>query len=168
MSRLGTPPPAQWSALRNRFDTFLTFGETPVRDRLIEAVVNGGGGTGDVATLRALATAEAWPDKVEVVTEVRSAVDPPLVQYYSAAARTNYGKVAAEFDTVAGKFTSAASACDPEADSTDVVAPPDAARTAGLTPNGLPAIPTPDQRKSRTLQPHASHRMGLCRHIPFR
>jgi hypothetical protein len=29
-------------------------------------------------------------------------------------------------------------------------------------------VPTPNQRKSGTLQPHAGHRMGLRRHLPVR
>ncbi len=45
------PPPKAWSELRDRYDAFLEFDATPLQDRLIEAVVNGG--TEGVPTLKA-------------------------------------------------------------------------------------------------------------------
>src|SRR5262249_28546333 len=65
------PPPKAWTELRERWDTFVEFSATPLRDRLIEAVVNG---SGDLPMLRALANAEAAPERADVVIEVRAEV----------------------------------------------------------------------------------------------
>jgi hypothetical protein len=105
------------------------FTAAPVRERLIEAVVNGGD---DVPMLRALAYAEASGERVDVVVEVRSAVYPRLVQFYSEVAATNYAKVGEEFDAVASEFSAAAGLCDPEADSDSIVGQPDPVRSGWL------------------------------------
>jgi hypothetical protein len=63
---------------------------------------------------------------------VRGAVYPRLIRAYSEAAYASYGKVAAEFNTVASRFTAAAKQCDPEADSDAIVGQPDSVRQGWL------------------------------------
>jgi hypothetical protein len=85
------PLPAQWTALRNRFDAFLDFGAAPMLERLITAVVDGG--DADVPTLKALATSESQHERSDVIIAVRGATYPRLVQLYSEVAAANYTEV---------------------------------------------------------------------------
>jgi len=71
------PPPKAWTDLRDRFDAFLDFDASPLLDRLIAAVVDGG--TEDVPTLKALATSESQHERGDIITAVRGAVHPRLV-----------------------------------------------------------------------------------------
>jgi hypothetical protein len=124
-----TEPPKEWTALRARWDAFTDFTATPLLEKLTEAVVSG---SGDLPILRALANAEAAPERADIVIAVRAEVYPRLIAAYSEAAPINYDKVAKEFDTVASAFTAAAKQCDPEADSSAVVGQPDSVRQGWL------------------------------------
>jgi hypothetical protein len=124
------PPPKAWTELRDRYDAFLDFDAAPILERLIAAVVDSGGE--DVPVLKALATAENFHERSDVIIAVRGVTYPRLVQLYSEVAAANYGEVGKEFNAVASKFTTAVKGCDPEADSTEVVALPDETRSAWL------------------------------------
>ena len=123
------PPPKAWAELRDRYDGLLGFHETPMLDKLIEAVVNG---DGDVPQLRALALAEGLHERAETVIAVRTQVYPRLIQAYAKVADANYAKVAAEFDHVAGEFATAAVAGNPEASGESIFGQPDPVRTGWL------------------------------------
>jgi hypothetical protein len=126
-------PPKHWTELRDRFDRFFDLLETtPLRDKLAEAVVTGGTDE-QITQLWGLALAEgAVGGRPDVVIAVRGEVYPRLVQLYSEVAAANYAKVAKEFDTVAGKFTTAAFAGNPEADANTLVSEPDPVRKGWL------------------------------------
>jgi hypothetical protein len=63
---------------------------------------------------------------------VRKAVLARLIELYAKVAAVNYGKVAAQFDTVAARFTAAAGCCDPELDGAAIVGAADETRRAWL------------------------------------
>ena len=112
--------------MRRRFDEFLAL-KTPARQRLIEAIIDPDGE--DIAVLRAAAYSEM--NIVPAVNHhVKAAVLEALVQVYSPVARSNFKKVATQFDDAATKFTAAADIVDPERPAESMVNAPQAQRTA--------------------------------------
>lgn len=75
---------------------------------------------------------EALGQRPDVIIAVRGEVYPRLVQLYSEVAAANYAKVGKQFDTVAGRFTTAAVAGNPEADASALVSEPDPVRKGWL------------------------------------
>jgi hypothetical protein len=123
------PPPPAWTELRQRWDEFTAFTDVPMREQLVAAVL---AGAGDIPMLRALANAEALPERSDIVIAVRAEVYPRLIAAYSEVARSNYARVAKEFDAAATEFTAAAKRCDPEASSDSIVGQPDPVRKGWL------------------------------------
>jgi hypothetical protein len=119
------PPPPQWTELRERWDEFTAFTDVPMREKLVAAVL---AGAGDIPMLRALANAEAAPERSDIVIAVRAEVYPRLIQAYSEVGRSNYTLVGEQFDAAATEFTAAAKKCDPEASSDAIVGQPDSVR----------------------------------------
>ena len=128
-------PPPQWTALRDRWDSMVDFGDTTLLQRLITAIIDGT--NEDVATLKALAAVEAGASgqRADVIIAVRAEVHPRLVQLYSDVAAANYHAVAKQSDSAAADFNTSAGQCGevgPEADTDAVVRQRDPVRTAWL------------------------------------
>ena len=128
----GVPAPEEWRALLGRLQSFQQLADqTPLRDRLAAAVING---DDDVPTIRCLALAEdANQMQVQTVTGyVTNAVFKRLAEIYSAHARDAYSQVAAKFDKAAKLFVVAASTVDVEADPAVMVQADDKPRKCWL------------------------------------
>lgn len=105
--------PADCAAIVDRlkaFDTATT--GTPCRDRLVSAIA---AGETDLATLTALALAEASPNRVDLFEAVRAELNAQVRAAYRPHAPGIYQQVADRFDTAAASFVKAATAFDPEA-----------------------------------------------------
>ena len=127
LEQAGIAAPPEWTAVRERFDLFLGM-RTPCRDRLTMAVICPESDE-DLTLLRAAAFAEA--SVVPTINHaVKSGVYVELVNLYSPAAKSNYRKVAAQFDDAATKFTAAADVVNPEALAESMVTESQAQRTA--------------------------------------
>lgn len=126
------PPPAGWDALVKRLRDFRAQGSSPMRDKLIAAILQGGADEARISELRALAEAEAAPINSALMTIVTGAVQAELFEIYSPAGFDAYHAVARVFDDTAAKFAACATKVDVEADSETVVGLPAAARTAWI------------------------------------
>lgn len=149
----GVPAPEEWRALLGRLQSFQQLADqTPLRDRLAAAVING---DDDVPTIRCLALAEdANQMQVQTVTGyVTNAVFKRLAEIYSAHARDAYSQVAAKFDKAAKLFVVAASTVDVEADPAVMVQADDKPRKCWLDSeshaNALSLLAARDERGSR-------------------
>ena len=127
LEQAGIAPPEEWTAVRQRFDQFLGM-KTPCRDRLSMAIICPESDE-DITLLRAAAFAEQTLSPA-VNHNVKSAVYVELVNLYSPVARSNFKKIATQFDSAARMFTAAADIVDPEAPAEAMVAEPQAQRTA--------------------------------------
>jgi len=129
----GVAPPKEWTLLSQRLDAFLDRSDTPIKDRLAAAIIEGADPI-EIAELRAAAVAESLgPNLSErVVRDVRLAVGSKLIEFYSKAAPGNYKRCADAFTQAAQKFSEAASRCDAEASSEAIVSHPDSVRDAWL------------------------------------
>jgi hypothetical protein len=112
--------PPEWSELLARHQEYSCLGDS-MAQRLADAVIDG---SDDLATLRALALAEASampPAHAHVDHAVRAAVLTRLGGLYAPVAQQNYDRVAADFDQLAQKFSVAAGLVDPETDAAEMV-----------------------------------------------
>ena len=126
LEQAGIAPPDEWVAVRRRFDEFLAL-KTPARQRLIEAIIDPDGE--DIAVLRAAAYSEM--NIVPAVNHhVKAAVLEALVQAYGPVSRSNFKKVATQFDDAARCFTAAVNVVDPERPAELMVNAPQGQRTA--------------------------------------
>ncbi|KAA1243113.1 hypothetical protein F0Q45_25855 [Mycobacterium simiae] len=127
----GIAPPREWSALRARFEAFLST-QHPCTARLAAEIVRPSGA--DVDVLRAAALAEHYPEHEHNVTAVvRSAVHSELLRLVAPTAARAYRAVAKEFDAVAAKFIAAAKVADPDLGSEEIVYCPESQRQAWLS-----------------------------------
>jgi hypothetical protein len=126
------PPPAEWDSLVRRLRDFRAQGSTPMRDKLIDAILRGGADEARIAELRALAESEAAPINPTLMQIVQGAVQAELFAIYEPIALDAYTAVAEAFDERAAKFAAAAAKVDVELDSEAVVGLPAAARTGWI------------------------------------
>jgi hypothetical protein len=127
----GVEPPAEWVALRDRFDALFpdnpTFG---LRDRLARAVINPQPDD-DLPLLKAAVTAEGLGNN-QAFGHIRAAVLDELRRIYSTVAQQNYQAIAKQFDQAAKRFADAAALADPEGDPASMISQPDKSRKAYL------------------------------------
>jgi hypothetical protein len=128
----GAPPPPEWTALRQRFDAYLTPTQSIV-NRLTTAVIDGDPDA-DIPLLKALAAAEAMDPASggKAVAHLRDRVLHRLREIYAAVAGANYAKVAGQFDDAATRFTDTANTVDVESDAASMIDKPDKAWRAYL------------------------------------
>ena len=128
----GLPPPPEWTALRDRFDAYLTPTQS-ILNRLTAAVIDGQPDA-DVPLLKALAAAEMMDPATggKAVAHLRDRVLHRLREIYTAAAGANYRAVAERFNDVAQHFCATANTVDIEADAASMIDKPDKVRRAYL------------------------------------
>jgi len=113
----GVEPPAEWVALRDRFDALFPDKPTfPLRDRLAQAVISPQAGD-DLELLKAAVTAEGLGNN-PAYAGVRAAVLHELRRIFGTVAQQSYEAIAKEFNSAAKRFTDAAALADPEGDAT--------------------------------------------------
>jgi hypothetical protein len=111
---VGIAPPREFDELRRRYETLQASQNGHfMRDRLITAVLSGGG---DIPQLWAASLAETYPSHPDVVLgDVANHIYPEFLRIWAPVARKNYGIVADKFDQVAKQFTDCAATVDVEA-----------------------------------------------------
>ena len=111
----GIHPPAEWTALRDRYAAFIDLGDGGV-DRLTAEIIQPSGA--DLVSLRSSALAEEIArngDNANINQRVQTAVGRELEALYSPGAEKNYKQAAARYDDAATHFTVAAKTVDVEA-----------------------------------------------------
>jgi len=178
----GIPAPADWQALRDRWQSAAEGHDGGAQAALNTAIVTGDT-KADLPVLTALALAEAQATPVHRATvrnALAAAIYPRLCELYATVAVKNYTTAAQRFDKAAQRFTKAAEIVDPEADPTSMVTADDRTRKAWTdaliaareldaaepvlavaaelcgTPTGAP-----EQRLPLTIDPGTAHRRRL-------
>lgn len=126
----GVEMPQECVSLQQRLDAFQRAVGTPMRDRLVRALVDNDN-SADLPLLGALAQAEASPHS-DVRDAVRGAAQWHIRQAYSDHARRIYEEVAALFDDASKTLTDAVNTYDAETPSELVVAATDQQRRAWM------------------------------------
>lgn len=124
--------PKEFVALRQRLADFRADAGTPVRDRIVAAIV-AGDADADLPLLRAVALAEATTDnfvRSELESAIAAGVHEHLRNLYGTKARTNYEQLQTQFNTEANAFTKAANTIDPEMSPIEVLDGTDAEQRA--------------------------------------
>jgi len=178
----GLPAPADWQALRDRWQAAAEGHDGGAQAALNHAIV-----TGDteadlpVLTTLALAEAQATPvHRATVRNAIAAAVYPRLCELYGTVAMKNYTAAAGAFNKAAQRFTKSAAIVDPEADPTSMVTADDRTRKAWtdalIAARELDAAEpvlavaaelcgahtgTPEQRLPLTVDPGIAHRRRL-------
>jgi hypothetical protein len=130
VTNAGVPPPAEWTALRQRFDAYIAL-QFPLRQRLANALINGT--DDDIAALKALAVAEQLAQAGSQASgDIEARVLHRLREIYAAVAADNYRAVAKQFDDAATRFADTAATVDVEADPASMIDKPDETRQAYL------------------------------------
>ncbi|MGV9803125.1 hypothetical protein ACWDTP_34230 [Mycobacterium sp. NPDC003449] len=128
LAGIGIEMPPEYHAVLERHKAFTAL-QTPVRDRLTEAVLDGG--DADLGALRAGAIAEGVATK-ELADHVQAAVRGRCRQIQDSVAADHYAEVARQFDVAAAAFQKAHAVISPETDPADIVAADDKTRKAYL------------------------------------
>ena len=171
----GITLPEPFDALQRRLADFENLA-TPLRDRLVDAVVNGTPTKNvGIASLYAQAVAEALDarESAPVRRAVADTAHQKLVQIYSETAATNYQVIAREWDSIAATFTQQASIVDLELPALEAVALPEPQRQAWLAGEQtahqldqlLPVLTAAAQLAGLPID-NDPQRIGLCCHIP--
>jgi hypothetical protein len=130
ISSAGITPPADWTAIRQRFEDFQKL-DNPCAERLATAVVDG---SADVPILRAMALAEFatrnQPVRGAVRDAVKASVTDALKKAYKPLADENYTAAAAHFDSLADKFAKLFATIDPDTAASELMAAPEKTRKA--------------------------------------
>lgn len=109
----GIELPAECVEIAQRLSAFeSSTNGTPCRDQLVAAIASG---DTDLATLTALALAEANPGRPDVFDAVRAEINAKVREAYRPHAAGIYCQVADLFDSAAAAFIKSAGAFDPEA-----------------------------------------------------
>jgi len=90
-------PPAEWDTLVTRLRDFRAQGSSPMRDKLIAAILHGGADEARISELRALAEAEATPINSVLMTILAGAVQAEPFDVYEPVALDGYTAVAKAF-----------------------------------------------------------------------
>ena len=112
LAAAGVELPPECVALQQRLDAFQRAVGTPMRDRLVRALVDNDN-SADLPLLGALAQAEASPNP-DVRDAIRGAAQWHIRQAYSDHAEAIYQQVATLFDDAAQTLTDAVSVYNPE------------------------------------------------------
>jgi hypothetical protein len=116
----GATPPSEWTALKERFDALSAPAQFPIKKRLTDAILDGH--DADIAMLKALTFAEQiGATGGQAIGEIQTAVVARLKALYSEVAAANYDTIANKFDSAAKKFTELAAIADPEADAVSMI-----------------------------------------------
>lgn len=119
----GIELPADFIQLQTRLKAFFNTAGTPVKDRIITAIIDGDKNA-DLPLLRAVALAESIRDnqlRKDFADDIAAGVHTKLRALYNQHGRTNYATLAAKFDEHAQAFTAAAQQVDIEAPADVVV-----------------------------------------------
>lgn len=123
LTSAGIEPPAEWTALKDRYGKFLAL-DNPCTELLAQAVVSGDT-TADVPALRALAFAERStlnsPDRGTVRDIVKGAVTKQLKAIYAPHAVDNYRKITVKYAKLGAEFAAATAIVDPEIPAEQIV-----------------------------------------------
>lgn len=125
LEKRGIPIPDEYHALKARLSEYGAI-STPMRAKLIEAVLAGGG---DVESLRSQALAETVTSR-EIDEAVQNAVRRRCREVYSGVAADVYSEVAKRFDVAAAELTKCFKVISPEADPAEVITADDKTRRA--------------------------------------